>query len=208
MKMSSLLVLQKLWFVLPKRSIYWKKKVKKKHVDEELAYGKYSNILQELLLQDREHFRKYLRMNTTTFEVFLVFWCFFIHLFYFKRWIGFSLNFLYVSKIKTVWNICWWWIFIICKTSSFHLIVFSFSVFISFSSTIIYFWWRFERFQYFERLKLFRIGLQIKSIWFDEHAWRIQNTRKNTFFPNSSKKFFIEIRVKFEKNSERMQNSS
>ena len=79
-----------------------KKKAKKKHVDEELAYGKYSNILQELLLQDREHFRKYLRMNTTTFEAFLVFWCFFIHLFYFKRWIGFSLNFLYVSKIKTV----------------------------------------------------------------------------------------------------------
>ena len=134
----------------------------------------------------------------------------YIHLFYFKQWIGFFLNFLYVSlkKRKKDWNRCWWWIFIICKTSSFHLIVFSFSVFISFSPTIIYFWWRLERFEYFKRLKFFSISLQIKLIWFDEHAWRIRNMRKNTFFPNFSKKYFIEIHVKFEKNSRRMQNSS
>ena len=32
----------------------------------------YSNILQELRLRDHENFRKYLRMNTTTFEVIFI----------------------------------------------------------------------------------------------------------------------------------------
>lgn len=162
--MSSLLVQQWLWFVLSKRRICWKKKRKRNTwvrswlMERDKKRSLYENIFQKLLLQDHEHFRKYLRMNTTTF--------------------------------------CRWWIFIIIyKTSSFHLIVFLFSVFISISSTIIYFWWRFERFKYFECLKFFSIGLQIKSIWFDEHPWRIRNKRKNTFFPNFSKKFFIEIHV-------------
>lgn len=44
---------------------------------ERESKGAYSNILQELRLQDQEHFRKYLRMNTTTFEV-IVFPSFFV----------------------------------------------------------------------------------------------------------------------------------
>lgn len=36
---------------------------------ERESKGAYSNILQELRLRDQENFRKYLRMNTTTFEV-------------------------------------------------------------------------------------------------------------------------------------------
>lgn len=46
-----------------------RKKWMKDWLLERESKGAYSNILQELRLQDHEHFRKYLRMNTTTFEV-------------------------------------------------------------------------------------------------------------------------------------------
>ena len=47
-----------------KRKTWVKNWLKKR--EEKSAYN---NILQELRLEDEEHFRKYLRMNTATFEV-------------------------------------------------------------------------------------------------------------------------------------------
>ena len=50
-----------------------KKRIRKKWMKDWLlereVKGAYSNIVQELRLQDHEHFRKYLHMSTTTFEI-------------------------------------------------------------------------------------------------------------------------------------------